>query len=184
MPPLVEFAVIRQEHLRHDTEQPAAMDRDAAIVEPSPPTQRRADDKDRKHFLAGGGQPLELRGDRVEHRVLKQQVVDRIGRQAQLGKHHQRDAGLVAPRQQFEHLVGVRRRLGHGDPRHAGGDPDEFVAVGREERGHGARRSRGVHGQVIWVMTRLSISGVSPDSTSGGAPHGTIHGFKTATTDP
>ena len=106
------------------------MDRDAAIVEPAPPTQRRADDEDRQELLADGDQPLELRRDRVEHRVLEQQVVDRIGRQAQLGKDHQRDAGLVGLGQQLQHLVAVLRRLGHRDLRHAGGDPDEFVAVG------------------------------------------------------
>jgi len=37
-----------------------------------------------------------LRGDGIEHHVLKQEIVDRIGRQAQLGKDHEPEPGLVA----------------------------------------------------------------------------------------
>src|SRR5205807_9070417 len=42
---------------------------------------------------------------------------------------------------------------------HTGGHPDEFMAVGRKKRGHRVRRSRGGRSHLIWVMTRLSISG-------------------------
>ena len=79
MPALVELAVIRQEHLWHDAEQPAAMDRDAAIIETPPPAKRRADDKHRVQLFAGGDKPRDLRDHGIEHRVLKQQIVDRIG---------------------------------------------------------------------------------------------------------
>ena len=72
MPPLVELAIIRQEHLRHDAEQPAAVDRDAAIVKPAAPAQWRTDDKDRRQLLAGRDEARDLSGDRLEHRVLKQ----------------------------------------------------------------------------------------------------------------
>src|SRR5207237_6537336 len=42
MPALVELTVIRQEHLWYDAEQPAAMERDAGIIEASPPAQPAA----------------------------------------------------------------------------------------------------------------------------------------------
>ncbi len=96
MAPLVEFAIVRQEHLRHHPEQLPAVDRQTAIVELPLDAQRCADDEDRRQLPARRDQPIDLRRDGVEHRILKQQIVDRIGRQAQLGEHHQRDTGLVA----------------------------------------------------------------------------------------
>ena len=159
MPPFVKLPVIRQKHLRHDAEQSAAMNDDAAIIKPSAPAQRRADDKDRTQFLAGGQQASDLPDHRVEHSILKQQIVDRIGRQAQLGKDHQREPGLVALGEQLQHLIAVLRRLGHRNLRHAGADSHEFMPIGREKRGHRARPSRGAHCRVIYVMTLLSISG-------------------------
>src|SRR5437868_14636523 len=74
MPALVELTVIRQEHLWHDAEQPAAMDRDAAIIETPPPAKRRADHKHRAQLSAGGDKPRDLPDHGIEHRVLKQQI--------------------------------------------------------------------------------------------------------------
>ncbi len=142
MAPLVEFAVVRQEHLRHHPEQLPAMDDEAAIVEMPPGAQRRADDEQRRQLFAGGNQPVDLGGHGIEHGILKQQIVDRIGRQAQLRKHHQRDACLVGGGDEIERLIGVLRRLGDRDLRHAGADPHELVAIGREKIGHRIRRSR------------------------------------------
>ena len=76
MPPLVEFAVIRQEYFRDDSEHMAAVDRDRAIVEPPLPPQRCPDDEDRTQVFACRDQPLDLRLYRIEHRLLKQQIVD------------------------------------------------------------------------------------------------------------
>jgi hypothetical protein len=143
MPPLVELAVVRQKYLRHHAEQLAAMDHEAAIVEPPFPAQWRPDHKHRQKLLAGGDQPLNLAGHGIEHRVLEQEIVDRIGREAQLREDHQRDSGLVALVHEIEYLVAVLRRLGDRDLRNANADPDELVAVGREKLGHRARCSRG-----------------------------------------
>ena len=136
MPALVEFAVIRQKHLRHDAEHPAAMDRDRAIVEPALVAAAA-----RRRQRPGAGsrfphQPVDLRLDRIEHRVLEQQIVDRIGRQRQLGKHHQRDAARVAVAQQRQRLIGVLLRLGDRDLRHARADPHKLVMVRRKEGRH------------------------------------------------
>ena len=58
------------------------MDHETAIVEPPLPAQRGTDDKDRQQFAAGGNEAIDLPGDRVQDRVLEQQIVDRIGREA------------------------------------------------------------------------------------------------------
>ena len=96
MAALVEFAVIRQKNLGDHAQHPPAMDRDRAIVELPLRAQRRADDEHRKPLPAGIDEARDLAFDRVEHRVLKQQIVDRIGRQAQFGEHHQRHPRPVA----------------------------------------------------------------------------------------
>ncbi len=136
LPALVKFAVIRQIDLRHDAQQHSAMDDHAAIVEVSPVTQRRPDDKDREEVAAGRDQAIELPLHFVEHRVLEQQIIDRIGGNPELREHHQADAGLVAGGEELQHIVGVLPRIGDGDMRNAGSDADEFVAVRRKERGH------------------------------------------------
>ena len=130
VPALIEFAVVRQKHLGDDAEQPSAMDDDAAIVEMPAVPQRRPDDKDREEVAAGGDQPVELALHLVEHRVLEQQIVDRIGRKAELREHHQGDPGLVAGGEQVQDIVGVLPRIGDCDMRDAGADADEFVTVG------------------------------------------------------
>ena len=112
------------------------MDREAAIIEPPSPAQRRADHKDRVELSARRHEPVYLARHRVEHRILKQQIVDRISREAQLREDQQRDTGLVALHHEIQHLVAVLRRLGHRHLRHAGADPDELMAIGREKLGH------------------------------------------------
>ncbi len=136
LPPLVKFPVIRQIDLGHDAEQRSAMDDHAAIVEMSPVTQRRPDDKDREEVAACGDQSIELPLHFVEHRVLEQQIIDRIGGNSELREHHQGDAGLVARSKEIEDIVGVLPRIGDCDMRNAGSKADEFVAVRRKERGH------------------------------------------------
>jgi len=80
MTPFVKLAVVRQKGFRHDPEQPAAMDCGRAVVEPAAMGQWRADDKARQQLAAGLDQQPDLRRDRVEHRVLQQQIVDRVSR--------------------------------------------------------------------------------------------------------
>ena len=142
MPALVELAVIRQKNLWHDAEQLAAMDRDRAVVKLPMRAQRRADDKHREPVPAGLDQTIDLGLDRVEQRILKQQIVDRIGREAQLGEHHQPDPRRVALGEQRLDRLGIMGGLGHRHMGHAGADADELMPVGRKERGHCGRRSR------------------------------------------
>jgi len=174
MAPLVEFAVVRQEHLGHHAHELPAVDDEAAIVEPPLPPQRRADDENRRQLAARRDEALDRAGNAVEHGVLKQEIVDRIGRQAQFGEHHQRDAGLVARGDQSQRLIGVRRRLGNRNPRHAGGDPHELVPVGREKPGHRPRRSRVVH--ISLIILNMSTC----QFTHGTGPQGALIGERVA----
>ena len=129
MPPFVKFPVIRQIYLGHDPEQLSAMDHRAAIVEVSAVPQRRPDDKDREEAATGGDQTIELPRRFIEHRVLEQQIIDRIGGNSQFRENHQGDAGLVAGGEEVHDIVRVLPRIGDGDVRNAGCDADEFVAV-------------------------------------------------------
>ena len=98
--------------------------------------QRRADDKHREPFAARLQQAVDLALDRVEQRVLKQQIVDRIGRQAQLGKHHQPDPRPSPSASSASTAAALRAGLGYRDVRHAGADTEEIMPVGREKRRH------------------------------------------------
>ena len=73
--------------------------------------------------------------DLVEQRILQQQIVDRVGRQAELGKDHDRRAGLVALRGQPQRLAEIVGGVGHPGARHAAGDAHELVGVERIEVG-------------------------------------------------
>ncbi len=106
------------------------MDGDAAIVEMPAVPQRRADDKDREEVATGRDQPLQLPLHFVEHRVLKQQIIDRISREAELREHHQGNPGHVAGGEQAQDIGGVLPRVGDRDMRDARADADELVAVG------------------------------------------------------
>ncbi len=150
MPPLVKFAIVRQINLWDDAEQSPAMDHQAAIVELPGRAQRRAGDKDREELAARRDQPADLALDRVEQRVLKQKIVDRIGGKAELRKHHQPDARLGAGGEQRQDVVGIAPRLADRNRRHACAEPQKLVAVRGKERGHRGRGSRSAGSISIW----------------------------------
>ncbi len=138
MPPLVKFAVIRQKHLGNDAEQPTPVDHRAAIIEMPAVPQRRPDDEHRQEIPARIDQPVDLPRRLVEHRILKQQIVDCIGREPEFGEDHQGDPGLVAGGEQAQDIFGIARRVGDRDPWNASADTDELVAIWRKKRGHAA----------------------------------------------
>ena len=146
MPPLVEFAVIRQEDFRHDAEHAAAMDRDRAIVEPSLPPQRRADDEHRQQVFA-----FRESADRSAPRPRRAPRPGTADRRSSRPTATAREipSARSPPRrrpQQRERLVAVFRRLGDGDLRHARADPHELVTVRRKEGRHRrAARQRLIH---------------------------------------
>ena len=159
MPALVKFAVIRQVNLWHDAEQPAAMNNERTVVELTLGPERGADRDHRKPVAARGDQAVDFALDRVEQRVLEQQIVDRIGRETEFGEYHQRHPRRVALGEEGKHGVGVAPRLANRNPRHAGADPGELVSVGRKKRGHRRRYARGRRIHCIWAVDRVGGRG-------------------------
>ena len=133
MSPLVELAVGRQVRLGYDTEDPAAVHHDRGVVDAVPVAQRCTDHQHR-HQLGGGADDVCQRVvGGVEQRVLQQDVLDRIPRQRQLGKHRQCDAVIVTLAGQCQHRFGVGRRLRDRGVDRARGNTDETVPVRRVE---------------------------------------------------
>ncbi len=93
---LVELAVVRQMHLRHDAEQAAVADHKGAIVEAMAPMHRRPDEKQRTQPARGFDEPVARRHNRIEQRVLHEQVVDGVGRQGEFGEDRESGAVVVA----------------------------------------------------------------------------------------
>ena len=143
MPPLVELAVIRQKHLRHDAEQLAAVDRDRAIVEPPLPPQRRPDDEDRQAGFrlprpAARSAPRPRRAPRpgtADRRSNRPTATARETPSARSPPRRHRASSASA-------CVAVPRRLGDRDLRHAGADPHELVTVRGKEGRHRTGCSR------------------------------------------
>lgn len=90
MATLVELAIIRQMNLRHDTEQPAAVNRQRAIIEPPRLAQRCADEDERHQIDGGRDEPIDAAHDGFMQCVLQQEIVDRIARQSEFGKDRER----------------------------------------------------------------------------------------------
>ncbi len=72
------------------------MDHDGGVEQGAEPAQRRAHDQHRKQRARGFDDRRDAALDRIEQRVLKQQVVDRVGRKAELRKQHQRRLAGIA----------------------------------------------------------------------------------------
>ncbi len=80
MAALVKFAVVGEINFWHDAENAPAVNDDRAIVEVAAPAQRRSDDKNRQALAARQRQSADFTFDRVKQGILKQQIVDCIGR--------------------------------------------------------------------------------------------------------
>ena len=132
---LVIFAVIGQEALRHDAEDAAARDgerrncragRCAAAAR-----RRRSTGAELRARLRRAGRS---RLDRVEERVLQEQIVDRVGGDVELGKDDEVDAARVRLAGQRQRLLDVEGDVAGRGERARRGDADEAVAVDRAER--------------------------------------------------
>ena len=74
------------------------MDDDRAVEHPGAVHERRADHEHRQQVGRRGDDLGDRVLDRVEQRVLQEQVVDRVAAQAQLGEDRDRDAVVVSRR--------------------------------------------------------------------------------------
>jgi hypothetical protein len=114
---------------------------------------RRADDQDGQEVGARRCHRADRVANVVEHRVLEQQVLDRVAAQAELGEDRDGDAVVVAGVGLPQDRLGVGRRIGDRDRNRAGGDAGEALLVERAEvhaqrvlPGCAARGSRGPFG--------------------------------------
>ena len=88
---LVELAVGGQIRLRHDAEDPPAVDRDGAVVDPSVAGEGSAHEDQRHDPLRRVAHRFERGEHAVEDDVLHHEILDRIPREAQLGEHRDGD---------------------------------------------------------------------------------------------
>ncbi len=178
---LVVFPVVRQVAFRHDAEELAPGDRQAAVVEASRAPDRRADQQHRAEAGARGDDVGDRRLDGVEQRGLQVQIVERVGRDAELGKDGEVDLrGVGAPRL-LDDGVAVEADVGGAHPRRAGRHPHEAVSVHGVEMVGAARSSHhstlsitaGMIGfsPKAWFSRRPTASGRAPGLRVPGLRH-------------
>jgi hypothetical protein len=132
-PVLVILAVIGEERLWRDTEDPAARDDDAAVVEAAVAAHRRAHDEDGPERLRCCDELGDAGFHAVEESVLEQEVVYGIGADPELGEEHEVGFARVPFAHEHQRLGAVRFGVPHLDPGGAGGDSHEPLAVEGEK---------------------------------------------------
>ena len=131
MAPLVELAIGRQVGLGCDTQDLAPVNDDGAVEDPVAIAQRRTDDDDREQVSGLSDEVVEciLRG--VEHRVLEEEVLERVAGQAELGEDGESDRVGVTRARLGEQGLGIGGRFGEFDGQRARRDAGETMGVGR-----------------------------------------------------
>ena len=130
---LVILAVVRQEGLGDHAKDAATGDGDGAIVDPTGPPQRRAQQQDRAEVAAALDDLAERALDAGEQRVLQVEVVDRIARQPELRVDQQVDALLSRRDRLLDGRRGVPLRIGDEHLRRRDADAHEAMPVERRE---------------------------------------------------
>ena len=134
MATLVELAVVRQVDLRHDAEQPAAVDRHRAIVEAAVVPERRANEDQRQQVGRGCARRVAIACfDGVEQRVLQQQIVDRVAGHAEFREQREGNALVVAAPDGMQDRARVGARIGDRGLRRTSRNADETVRINRAE---------------------------------------------------
>ena len=129
MPALVIFAVVGKENLGHDAEQATALHRHGAIVDAAAVSERRSEEGEsaqRRRFL---DDPRDRLHHAVEQRVLQQEIIDRVGRERELGEHQNGHAALVARSQHPQDRRGIGGGVSDRDACSAGGNAREAMAI-------------------------------------------------------
>ncbi len=134
LPALVEFAVVRQVALRHGAEQPASMHQHGAVEQAVVGPERQPDGDRKRQVAARLDQRAECRERGVEQRILLEQVLVGIGREAEFGKHGEHGALAGCLPREAHGLRQVDARGGHLDAWRGDRDPGEPVPVDRLER--------------------------------------------------
>jgi hypothetical protein len=126
---LVELAVIGQEGFGNDPEHVAALDHDSAIVERAAHANWRAHYEDREKAFAFSFEPSQRSVDRIEQRILEQEVVDGVAGERKLWRQQHGRLGLVRFAPERQNTLGVCHGICRRDDRRAGGDAHEAVRV-------------------------------------------------------
>ena len=130
---LVVLAVVGQECLRHRAGDAAVRDDHGAVVQALVAPHRRADDEGARELARRRHEVGDRALHAVEQRLLQEEVVDRVGRQPELGEQHEVDRAFLAFAQEFQSLAGITRGIADGDPRRARGDPHHALAMDGKE---------------------------------------------------
>jgi hypothetical protein len=130
---LVVFAIIGQIALGYDAQEPAACDRQGAVVQAPRAADRRPDADHRREVAPRFDQPGHRPLDGVQQRVLQMQIVDRIGRQAELGKDDEVHALGVRLAPEIQNPVGVGVDVADRARRRRGGHAQHALIVERVE---------------------------------------------------
>ena len=112
------------------------MDRKCRVVEPPARAHRRAHEQHRRQVAAFGQDARHRLLHRLQQRGLLQQVVDRVGRQAELREQHDGGTGSRGAAGHGQRLPGIERGIGHAHPWRADGRAHEAVGVDVVESRH------------------------------------------------
>ena len=168
---LVELAVLGEVRLRDDPEHPSAVDHHGGVEQPVLGPDRGADDDHRLERRALGDDPLDPAEHAVGQRLLVEQVLDRVARQAELGEHHERGAPLGRAPRERQRALGVDRGLGDLHAWHGRREPDETMLVEGAERGSRGRRGTGSsaheRSQIAASRRRSASGAVAPARSAG-----------------
>ena len=129
LPAFVKFPISGQIGFRHDAEHAPAMDDERRIVEPAGMAQRRAHDQHGQQLSRGLDQTANRLFHRIQHRILEQQILDRIAGQGQFREHRHRHAALVAIARGGQHGIGIAGRIRQRRLDGAGGHTGEPLGV-------------------------------------------------------
>ena len=126
---LVELAVVGQVGLRHRAENPSAVHHDSAVEQSVLSPQRQPGHQHQRQRAARVHQPGEGGERRIQQRVLLEEILVRVGRQAELREHREDGPlrrGLPGEHERLREVVG---RRGHFHPWSRDRHPHEPVPV-------------------------------------------------------
>jgi hypothetical protein len=144
---LIKLAVVRQERLGHEPEHAPPVDGRTAVEELRLEPQRHADQQHRRKLPAGFDERSQRREAGLEQGILMEEVLVRIGREAELGEQRDGGIGVRGAAGEGERLADVELRVRHPERGDAHGGADESVRVNRVESL--------AHGQVLPVGARI-----------------------------
>ena len=166
---LIKFAIVREIGLRHDAEQLPAMDDEGAVEQPAIQREGSADDQNRAHLIARLEDAQKLRLHGSFQRILKKQIVIRVGRNAELRKEREHRLIVMRPAREVQGLRGVCLRFRDLDARYAHRNPGKPMAINIVEHAKPLLANGCAGGALVSLVGLTNSHGSRPD-------HPSIHG--------